>query len=119
MIGIIITYYCLVDCMLEINNIKGWTKDHWKCTTPGNWQEYLADNNGLKIWLTNPGSKYWNVKVGKDSRLGNSSIICSQLDSRNIALSKAIEFMEKNPTIEYNGGIPKFVDENGDSYTKI
>lgn len=108
--------------VFDISDIDGWEEDHWKVTQPGNWKEFLAENaNGIALWLIDPGGRgdNWGVKIGKSTKLDESTHICSNLNSRNEAVAKAIEFMEKNPTLTYQNDYPAFVDEDGNRYTSI
>jgi hypothetical protein len=106
--------------ILNISNIDGWEKDHWKITETGNWSENLAKNkNDIKIWLTNPGGDYYSIKIGKSKKLDESTYVATRIGSREVAIAKAIEFMKKNPTIKYVDEYPSFVDENGDRYNNI
>jgi hypothetical protein len=108
--------------VLDISDITGWQEDHWKVTEPGNWKEFLAENeNGISLWLADPGGRgdNWSVKIGKSTRLNESTHICSGLSSRTTAVAKAIEFMEANPTLKYQNDYPAFVTENGERYNPI
>ncbi len=102
-----------------IDKIDGWNKDHWKITQPGNWKEFIAEHDelGVMVWFTNPGGRgnNWNVKIGSGTRLSESTHLYSGLDSRMIALSKAIEFMEKNPDVVWRKReYPNLVTSDGD-----
>ena len=92
--------------LIDPDSINGWEKDHWKITTPGNWAEFIAKNeNGVKVWLTDPGGRgdNWKVKVGLSTKLNESTHVFNHtsFDTRNEALLKAAEFMEANPDLKW------------------
>lgn len=106
--------------LINPDSINGWEKDHWKITTPGNWAEFIAKNdNGVKIWLSDPGGRgdNWTVNAGKSTELGESTSVFNHTSftTRKDALLKAAEFMQANPNLEWQSrDYPHLVTEDGE-----
>lgn len=77
----------------------GWNKDRWKVTTPGNYRDHYAEHdNGVGLWLTDPGGRgdNWSVMAGTSNSIGDKTYVVTGLPNKRIAEGILEELMSRH-----------------------